>query len=258
MPIRKTAPTCIAQSRGTQAGRRQRRGGGQRPRSGACSHLQRLARQIGCAGPGCQSRRGADRDHLPAQRLPWRRHGYLPFNWFETVARHADISLCIFQFPVNSGLGYSTETLVRLASPPQVVAIKEGSGSPRVYEANLLALREAAPRVPVLTSNNDWWLGDLAYGGDGMLSESSPVMPELQVALWRAMQNSDLEAARAAQSRIRPLLDAFYSFPDINMHNPMKSALVIIGVLPNGSMRPPLQSLENDEVSSALKSAGLL
>jgi 4-hydroxy-tetrahydrodipicolinate synthase len=185
----------------------------------------------------------------------------VPFHWFETIAKSAEISLCIFQFPVNSGLGYSTETLVKLATLPQVVAIKEGSGTPRAYEANLTALRAKAPQVSVLTSNNDWWMADLAYGSDGILSGSSPVMPELQVSLWRAMQNSDLKAARAAQEKIRPLLDAFYRFPDIDMHNRMKSALVIMGILPNGTVRPPLRALDKAELSAietALRSAGLL
>lgn len=185
----------------------------------------------------------------------------VPFRWFQTIATQAEIDLCIFQFPVNSGLGYSTDTLVRLATIPQVVAIKEGSGSPRAYEANLLALRQAAPRVSVLTSNNEWWLADLAYGGDGILSGSSPVMPELQVMLWRAMRDGDLEAARAAQARIRPLLDVFYRFPDIDMHNRMKTALVLMGVLPSGAVRPPLQALQKEEIAAieaALKAAKLL
>jgi 4-hydroxy-tetrahydrodipicolinate synthase len=139
--------------------------------------------------------------------------------------------------------------------------MKEGSGSPRAYEANLVALRKAAPQVSILTSNNDWWLADLAYGGDGILSGSSPVMPELQVALWRAMQRSDLEAARAAQAKIRPLLDVFYRFPDIDMHNRMKSALVILGILPGGDVRPPLRALDRKELSAieaALVASGLL
>jgi 4-hydroxy-tetrahydrodipicolinate synthase len=184
-----------------------------------------------------------------------------PFHWFETIAKSAEISLCIFQYSLASGLGYSTETLVRLATLPQVMAVKEGSGSPRAYEANLSALRRAAPQVSILTSNNEWWLADLAYGGDGILSGSSPVMPELQVALWRAMQNSDLEAARAAQARIRPLLDVFYRFPDIDMHNRMKAALAIMGILPSAAVRPPLRALDKAELSAieaALKYSGLL
>lgn len=183
------------------------------------------------------------------------------FDWFAAVARGAEIDLCIFQFPVNSGLGYATDTLVRLSTLPEVVAIKEGSGTPRAYEANLAALRQHAPQVSVLTSNNDWWLADLAYGGDGILSGSSPVMPELQVKLWRAMSEGNLAAARDVQARIRPLLDVFYRFPDIDMHNRMKAALVLMGELPHGAVRPPLRPIgdaEQAEIAAALRAAELL
>lgn len=185
----------------------------------------------------------------------------VPVAWFTRIARESGIQLCIFQFPIGSGVGYDTRTIVELAQIPEVVAIKEGSASPRAYEDNLHALREHAPHVSVLTSNNEWWLADLAYGGDGILSGSSPVMPELQVALWRAMRDGNLHEARAFQAKIRPLLDVFYRFPDIDMHNRMKSALVLMGHLPHGAVRPPLTMLaqkEVDEIAVALRSAGLL
>lgn len=185
----------------------------------------------------------------------------IPFHWFETIAHQAKVEICVFQFPISSGLGYSTETLVKLATLPEVVAVKEGSGTPRAYEANLVALKESAPRVSILTSNNDWWLADLAYGGDGILSGSSPVMPELQVRLWRAMRDGNLFEARNAQRQIRPLLDAFYRSPSMDMHNRMKNALVLMGHLPCAMVRPPLRPLgepERQEIKTALKSAGLL
>nr|WP_292619750.1 dihydrodipicolinate synthase family protein [Mesorhizobium sp.] len=184
-----------------------------------------------------------------------------PFRWFEAIAKGAEIDLCIFQFPVASGVGYSTETLVRLATLPQVVAVKEGSGSPRAYEANLEALHSNAPGVSVLTSNNEWWLADLAYGGDGILSGSSPVMPTLQIELWRAMRDGDLAKAREVQKRIRPLLQVFYKSPGIDMHNRMKAALMIMGFLPGAAVRAPLQALQKQEladIEAALQAAGLL
>jgi 4-hydroxy-tetrahydrodipicolinate synthase len=185
----------------------------------------------------------------------------IPFRWFETIARRAEVDICIFQFPVSSGLGYSTDTLVRLASLREVVALKEGSSSPRAYEANLTALKASAPRISVLTSNNEWWLADLAYGGDGILSGSGPVMPELQVRLWRAMRDCDLAKARGIQSQIRPLLDVFYKSPSMDMTPRMKTALLLMGLLPNATVRPPLRPVgeaERLEIEKALKSAGLL
>jgi 4-hydroxy-tetrahydrodipicolinate synthase len=185
----------------------------------------------------------------------------VPFAWFEAIARAVDIAICIFQFPPASGLGYTTETLVRLASLPQVVAVKEGSGAPDIYENNMLALSALDPAVSVLTSNNEWWLADLALGGDGILSGSGPVLAKEQVALWRAMAAGDLAAAREVQARIRPLLKVFYRSPSIDMHNRMKNALVMMGVVPDAAVRPPLARLDGAELAeirTALEQAGLL
>ncbi len=184
-----------------------------------------------------------------------------PFLWHERIAKGAEIAICLFQFPAASGLGYSTETLVELASLPEVVAVKEGSGSPLAYENNVTALAQVDPPVPVLTSNNEWWLADLAFGGDGILSGSGPVMIEEQVSLWRAMKNCDLASARQIQDRIRPLIRTFYKHPDLEMHNRMKNALVMMGQLKCAAVRPPLLPLDQSELNdirSSLEKVGLL
>ena len=151
---------------------------------------------------------------------------------------------------------------MRLASLPEVVAVKEGSGSPRIYEDNVLALRAIDPPVTVLTSNNEWWLADLAYGGDGILSGSGPVLAKEQVALWRAMNNGNLVEARKINERMRPLLRVFYKSPDFDMHNRMKNALVMMGVLPRATVsNVPLLPLGQDElgqIRSALEAVGLI
>jgi len=184
-----------------------------------------------------------------------------PFRWMEAIANRAEIPICIFQFPPASGLGYSTDTLVRLASLPEGVAVKEGSGSPRIYEDNVVALSAVDPPVSVLTSNNEWWLADLAFGGDGILSGSGPVLAKEQVALWRAMKSGDLASARKINAKIRPLLRVFYKGPEIDMHNRMKNALVMMGVLPRATVRPPLlppDQKELDQIRNALVTVGLL
>jgi len=184
-----------------------------------------------------------------------------PFRWMAAIAKRAEVPICVFQFPPGSGLGYSTETLVRLASLPEVVAVKEGSGSPRIFEDNITALGKVDPPVTVLTSNNEWWLADLAYGGDGILSGSGPVLAKEQVALWRAMKDGNLAEARKINEKMRPLLRTFYKAPDLDMHNRMKNALVMMGVLPRATVRPPLLPLGADElkgIRAALEKVGLL
>lgn len=185
----------------------------------------------------------------------------MPYRWFETVAQQAQIPVVIFQFDRGSNLAYTADTLARLAELPEVVAVKEGSADMTDYETNYRTLAKADPPVPVLTSNNSWLLASLSVGGDGILSGSSNVVAQQHVDLWRAVQAGDLNAARAVNDRLYPLVRAFYRPPSINMHTRMKEALVMLGILPRATVRAPLLPLgdvERNDIRAALEAAQLL
>lgn len=185
----------------------------------------------------------------------------MPFQLFKTVATRANLPLVVFQFPRSTGLGYTTETLARLAELPEVVGVKEGSSDMRVYERNLRALSNANPPVPVLTSNNTWLMASLAVGGDGILSGGSNVVASQHVELWQAMASGDLQRAQACHDRLYPLVEALYRSPWIDIHTRMKEALVMMGLLKRAVARPPLIPLGQEEkgrIRLALEAAKLL
>jgi 4-hydroxy-tetrahydrodipicolinate synthase len=74
------------------------------------------------------------------------------------------------------------------------------------------------------------------------------VIANLQVALFEAVQVGDLQRAQAINDRIYPCTRAFYDPPLVDMHNRMKHALVYLGRLPAAHVRPPLMTLEADEI----------
>jgi 4-hydroxy-tetrahydrodipicolinate synthase len=98
-------------------------------------------------------------------------------------------------------------------------------------------------------------------GCNGLLSGSGSVIPDLQAALFRAVQKNDLAAAQRLNDRIYPLVQVFYADPWADMHNRMKEALVLLGRLPRAVVRPPLVKLGSAEIArirAALIDAGLL
>ena len=70
-----------------------------------------------------------------------------PVEYIRTVLEEVDIPVSVFQYPLASGCGYPTETLMRIAALPGVVAIKEGSDTITAYEDNYRRLKAEAPRV---------------------------------------------------------------------------------------------------------------
>lgn len=177
------------------------------------------------------------------------------------VAEATGLPIVLFQLAVTSGLGHTRETLVGICEEvPAVIAVKEGSDDPVTYEANLRALRALSRQVTVLTTNNAWLLSSLAVGGDGILSGMGSVAADIQVDLYRAVKAGDLDAARHANNRLFPLTQTFYRPPLLDMHNRMKTALHLLGLLPHPTIRPPLLPLPPAEVAqirAALAAAGL-
>ncbi|WP_419897815.1 dihydrodipicolinate synthase family protein [Roseomonas sp. USHLN139] len=178
------------------------------------------------------------------------------------VAAATPLPIVLFQLSRASGLGYATPLLARLvAEVPQIIAVKEGSDIPAVYEDNLRALRECDRPVTVLTTNNGWLFASLSYGADGILSGIGSVASDILAEMFAASQAGDIAAARAANDRLLPLARVFYRRPGLDMHNRMKTALHLLGRLPHPDPRPPLLPItaaEREEIRAALVAAGLL
>ncbi len=164
-----------------------------------------------------------------------------PLAWFEAISQAVSIPASVFQYPLASGLGYSTETLVALGQLEKVIAVKDGSGTMLAYEENYRALRARAPDVAVLPSNFHWFLPQLAVGADGLLSGLGSLAPAWLAELWHAAENEDLAGMRAASDRLYPVVRAIYGpAPIIDMHSRIKVGLHQIGIIENPVPRPPL------------------
>lgn len=161
--------------------------------------------------------------------------------YVETVLAAIDIPLSIFQYPLRSGAGFSTDVLCRIACLPRVLAIKEGSGDIGAYEDNWRAVKAVAPKVAMLPSNFDWFLAQVAVGADGILSGLASLLPDLFIELWQATAACDLAAMRRVNDRLYPIERAIYgAAPLMDMHTRIKVALQHLGVIRHALPRPPL------------------
>jgi 4-hydroxy-tetrahydrodipicolinate synthase len=180
---------------------------------------------------------------------------------FKTIAAATDLPLIVFQYPQATGLGYPFETLLRMCEEvPSITAIKDWSNDGLLHERHTRTLQSLPRPVTVLTTHSGWLMASLTMGCGGLLSGAGSVIPELQVALFEAVQAKDLATAQAVNDRIYPLVQAFYTPPFLDMHNRMKECLVMLGRLDKAVVRPPLMKLgqaELDRLRQALGAAGL-
>lgn len=184
------------------------------------------------------------------------------YEHFARIAEASNLPLIAFQYPLRSGLGYTTEMLVELARRvPGVVAIKDWTQDIVVYERNLRALHQLGRPFSVLTTYSQALLPALVLGADGLLSGHGSVVAPLHVALWEAVQAGDLAEAQRLAAQLFILTEVFYADPFLDMHNRMKAALVLLGRLPAGHVRPPLLAVDATEqgrIRRSLELAGLL
>ena len=181
---------------------------------------------------------------------------------FKRIADATSLPLIVFQYPLATGQGYPRDTLLAMIEAvPTIRAIKDWAGNVQQHEMQIRLLQSLKRPVNVLTTHSAWLLSSLVLGCNGLLSGSGSVIPDLQAALYRAVQRNDLAEARRLNDRIYPLACVFYAEPWADMHNRMKEALVLLGRLPRAVVRPPLVKLgraEIERIRAALVEAGLL
>jgi len=171
-------------------------------------------------------------------------------NHFRIIAETNDLPIIAFNYSLSGGLGYTTETLVKLAEKiPQVVAIKDWCNNPVQHEKNIRVLHNLGRPFSVLSTHSAWLMASLIMGVDGLLSGAGSVIADLQVQLWRAVKGNNLAGAIDLSDRIWAISSVFYSNPVLDMHNRMKEALVLLGKQKTANVRPPLMKLSNHEIS---------
>ena len=180
---------------------------------------------------------------------------------FSEIAERADLPIVVFEYPPASGIGYSPQTLARLAEIPQVAAVKDWSNDIVSLEANLRALRATGRPVALLSSFTMSLMASFLLGADGAISGMGSVTADLQAELFAACGKGDLDGARRINDRLAPLVSVFYAPPFVDMHNRMKEALVLLGRIPAAHVRPPLTPVapaEREAIRAALVASGLL
>ena len=176
---------------------------------------------------------------------------------YESFVAVADISTkpCIlYNVPSRTGCNLLPATMAKLAEHPNIVAIKEASG-------NLSQVAELAhlcgDKVDIYSGNDDQILPILSLGGKGVISVLSNLMPRETSKMVKDYLKGDVAAARDAQLRLIPLINAL--FCEVNPI-PVKAAMAAMGYGEN-YLRLPLTPMEPEnekKLLSLMKAEGLI
>jgi 4-hydroxy-tetrahydrodipicolinate synthase len=176
------------------------------------------------------------------------------YRHFCAVAEAVDLPVILYNVPGRTVADLANDTVVRLASVPGIIGLKDATGDlPRA--ADLLA------RVPsgfaLYSGNDDSALALLALGGHGVISVTANVAPQAMAQLCAAVKAGDLVRARAINRRLLALHKNL--FVEANPI-PVKWALQRMGMIAGG-IRLPLTVLADENqacVVQALQEAGVV
>jgi len=172
----------------------------------------------------------------------------------KSIAESVDIPQILYNVPGRTACDMLPETVARLAEIPNIVGIKEATGS-------LERMHEILSRVP---DDFDLYSGDdetgvefMLQGGHGVISVTNNVAPKAMAAVCEAALSGDREKAVELN---RPLEGLHRNlFVEANPI-PVKWALNAMGLIPEGIRLPltPLSKEFHEPLRKALRDAGVL
>ncbi|MBI2191844.1 MAG: dihydrodipicolinate synthase family protein [Planctomycetes bacterium] len=187
----------------------------------------------------------------PHHWLRFGRSSETAIGFFQDVAEGAGIPIVVHQYPAWTKAGYTLEEMLEMVNIPQVVCIKMGTRDMARWLYDYERIKEAAPRISIVTCHDEYLLPTLLEAADGALVGFAGFAPELIVEMVHAALDGDLPAARRAQKKVAALARVIYRFgePSSNAHQRMKCARWLMGRFPSPTVRRPLRPLPEAEVA---------
>jgi 4-hydroxy-tetrahydrodipicolinate synthase len=178
----------------------------------------------------------------------------------EGLYRHfcaaADVSaapIILYNVPSRTAVDLLPSTVARLARIPQIVAVKEATGSlSRAREV----LNACPPEFTLLSGDDATAIDLMSLGARGVISVSANVAPRRMHEACKAALDGDLAAAREIDSSLQPLhKDLFVEASPI----PVKWAVARMGLIGNAIRLPlvELSSAHQATVLRAMQAAGV-
>ena len=146
------------------------------------------------------------------------------YRHFKAIAEAVgDKPIILYNVPSRTGANIEPGTLARLAESPNIVGVKEASGSMTQIAEVINAVPE---RFLVFSGDDAVTLPVISLGGVGIISVASNEIPHEMSAMTRAALNNDWTTARSLHRKYLPLMQANFTE---SSPMPVKAVLAMMG-----------------------------
>jgi 4-hydroxy-tetrahydrodipicolinate synthase len=203
----------------------------------------------------------------PFDARPYRRLAQNPesaYQFYKMLDEQIDLPMIVFQYPDPSGCAYSIESLVKISSIKNVVAVKAACGTVTRYVQIWEALHDKLTILAALDSPP--LLGMLLHGVHGALIGIGVIdTPKWVELIDAAMSGDAVKAQKLHREFCIPIMDGVFENQEPSSPTSevacVKEALVQLGQIPNSLVRPPAVNVtasHRAHVKHALIASGLI
>ena len=158
---------------------------------------------------------------------------------FRSLAAATDRDVLIYNIPYRTAVNLSNDALLELAEVPNIVGVKDSSGSV-AQSLELLARKPAG--FSVLTGEDALYFTMMANGADGGILAASHVMTERFLDVKARFAANDIDGARAAWAPLATVVPLL--FGEANPM-PLKHCLWRQGLIASPECRLPLTKISD-------------
>jgi 4-hydroxy-tetrahydrodipicolinate synthase len=177
------------------------------------------------------------------------------YRHFRAIAEAApDLPMIPYNIQGRTAINVETETMARLAQIPNIVGVKEASGSLDQMTAVVLA---CGPDFSVLSGDDTLTLPLMSVGGRGVISVVANFLPREVAELTHAALEGDWKRARDLHWKLFPICKAV--FLETNPI-PVKEAMAMLGLIRAEWRLPmcPMSDANREKLRKVLVQAGVL
>lgn len=175
------------------------------------------------------------------------------YQHFKTIAEAVDLPMILYNVPGRTVADMSNDTILRLASVPGIVAVKDATGN---VSRGVDLIRRAPKDFAVYSGDDATAMPLILCGAKGDISVVANVAPKAMHEMCAAALKGDVQKAIQLNNQLYPLHTKLFAEPN---PVPVKWLMSQLGMIPSG-IRLPLVSLGQsyqETVLNAWKETGL-
>lgn len=177
------------------------------------------------------------------------------YEHYKKIAEDSKFPIMLYNVPGRTGTNIEAETIARLAEIPEIVAVKEATGS---LEQMIKIQDLCGDKIEILSGEDHLILPMLSIGAKGVVSVIANIMPQEMSDLISSFLNREYEKAFELHKNLYDLSRNMFI-----EGNPVtvKTAMKILGRLNNDDVRLPLVNSgqkTHDKLVRLFKEKGIL